>query len=123
MLKLLIGVFVLSMKNSNEATDLVMKNIKNCIAYSTSAKELKVMLRENWIIRPIPNSMVYTTELPHTALKQNPSNEALKIHYKNYVKILDKVIRLAKMKYENVENSNESLSKLRNLIKSKMMRI
>ena len=97
---------ILNINDPNIATNHLIALIKNCInesiKYNTYKKTNKNKLnpRKTWITKAIINSCI-KKEFLYNTWKLNPRNLELKKEYKNYEKILNKVIHNAKIINDN----------------------
>lgn len=98
---------ILSLQNPNDATDLLINKIDSCVQKAKrlskrKTKKCNEIPRSNWITKSIIISCK-RKEMLYNVLKLEPNNESLKIEYKNYSKILGRVIKQAKNMYEKRE--------------------
>lgn len=106
---------ILLINDPNIATNELISGLKNCIELSRYSKNksknhYKSAPRSNWITTGIINSCK-TKELLYQICKNEPNNELIKMEYKNYVKVLDKIINEAKLMYDReqiIKNSNDT---------------
>lgn len=91
------------LEDPNVSIDLIIENIQNCICKSKESKKTnkngKKLPRKNWITKGIIISCNKKEHL-YNLWKLDKKNEQLKKDYKTYIKILDKVIKDAKVKHE-----------------------
>ena len=100
-------------KDPNKIVNSLIKEIQYCIENSKytrhNQRKKNNTSRKDWITKAIIKSC-NTKEVLYKRFKNNPDNEALKAQYKNFAKVLDKVIKDAKMQYNNKkieENRND----------------
>ena len=110
----------------NEAINLVTQEIQNClkkseIVMTNKGKKRKNLPRKTWITKSIVKSCGKKEAL-YKHLKLDPFNVNLRNKYKNYVKILNRIIKDAKINYEkkNIEQNIENSRKLWEIINAKM---
>lgn len=95
---------VLSVRDPNEAINLLIDMIQKCVGiakeynYKTKKKS-KNLPRSRWITPAIVISCK-RKEFLYLLWKKNPDNINIKNEYKNYTKMLDKVIKIAKLMYD-----------------------
>ena len=88
------------MQDPNPAVNTLIGMIKNCIEATTFKNRSKSKpLRKNWITRAILKSCE-TKEHLYKAWRKNPTCQNMKQDYRIYTKILRKVIKDAKFKFE-----------------------
>lgn len=116
---------ILSIHDPNCATDEIISKINQCVEQASTVIKQKRYNRnkprKKWITEGIIISC-RKKELLYNIWKQNKDSETLKKEYANYVKILNRVIKDAKIKYERErinENSNDT-KKLWKIIKEKI---
>ena len=106
------------MQDSDLAINTLIDMMNDCINTATTKQRLKNKLpRKNWITSAIMIS--YTTkETLYTLWKNNPTSE----EYTNYTKILSKVIKDTKFKYEKdiIKRNDGNSRELWNIIKTKL---
>ena len=95
---------ILLIHDSNEAVNMLISKIKNCLNNASSCKTNKkrdreMIPRKNWISTAIIISCK-KKEMLYKLWKMKPDCKDLKNEYKNYFKLLDKVIKDAKFKFE-----------------------
>ena len=117
---------ILSVQDPNIAIDSLIHMIQNCINNATLNKKVnknvtKTNPRKNWITKAIITSC-NKKELLYNIWKLEPNNEKLKVEYKNYEKILSKIIKHAKLVHDRrqVENYSKNPRKLWNIINQKL---
>lgn len=116
---------ILSIQDPNQATDLLINLIHKCLnsakACNNNKNKNKLKPRSKWITLGIINSCK-KKEMLFKIWKLNPSNNITKTEYKNYTKILDKVIKEAKLLYDrdmvklNSNNPRKLWNVLNNMI-------
>ena len=103
----------MSMQDPNAAMDSLISEIKNCVDKTTSIKNCntdatKLKARKKWITKGIMISCK-TKENLYSLWNKNRAIKQLEIEYKQYAKMLDKVIKVAKSTHESElirKNSN-----------------
>ena len=112
---------LMSIQDPNAATDELINKIKHCIEMAKTTKKDKNKGRKSWITKSIMKSCE-TKEFLYNLWQLDRYNEQLKSEYKNYAKILDKVILDAKIKYERnlVQSNLNNPKKLWEIINSKV---
>lgn len=107
----------------NVATVTLINMIKNCTQQATKIKKIKDVrgARKKWITSGIIISCQRKEQL-FLLWKKDIKNETLKKEYKNYVKILDIVIKNAKYRYEQkiIEENVNDKKKLWKVINQKL---
>ena len=94
----------MSIRDPNNAIDALISKIKDCLNNATVSKtreksDRNMIPRKNWITPAIIISC-NRKEMLYSFWKKNPNCEVLRYEYKNYSKVLDKVIKDAKIKFE-----------------------
>lgn len=114
------------MSNPNHATDAIIAEIQICMNLAvqsniSSKSKNKNRPRKSWITKGVINSFK-TKENLYKIWKKNPSNVSLKKDFKNYEKILNKVIKDAKCKYDKkkIESCKQNTKHLWDFIKDKL---
>ena len=95
---------ILSIQDPNEAVNVLISNVQNCLNSASFCKTTKKrdrdrIPRKRWI-SPALITSCKKKEMLYKLHKMNPNCPVLKHDYKNYTKILDRVIKDAKFKYE-----------------------
>ena len=105
---------------------MLISKIKNCLNNASSCKTNKkrdreMIPRKNWISSAIIISCK-KKEMLYKLWKMKPDCKDLKNEYKNYSKLLDKVIKDAKLKFERnkIEKSSKDPKKLWEIINNKL---
>ena len=111
-----------------ETTDLLINKIKNCVRLASfcdnnNKKQNKLKPRSKWITKAIVTSCS-KKELLYKIWKAEPNNQITKTEYKNYVKILNKVINEAKLRFdqEQVQLHSNSPRNLWKIINTKLVK-
>ena len=106
-----------NVKDPNKIVNDLIKDIHFCIQNSKYTRhhqrKKNNTFSKDWISKAIINSC-NTKEVLYNKLKKNPKNEVLKAQYKNFVKLLDKVIKDAKIKFnkKKIEDNRNDPKKL-----------
>lgn len=100
--------------------DVLIEKINKCVKQVTfniniRKKQLKNLRRSNWITEAIPTSCE-KKELLYKIWKASPGNNNLKMEYKKYEKILQKVIKEAKIMNDR-KQVDKNINKPRDLWK------
>lgn len=110
----------------NEFSELLIKHIQDCIERASCSKRVTNKVksfkpRNAWITPGIITSCNKREKLYKQA-KSDPTNISLSNQYKEYSKILDKIIKDAKIKYERnlIESNLNNQNKLWSIIKGKL---
>lgn len=94
---------IYDLRDPNTALTTLIKKIQICVDKSTvskvSSSNTTKSKKNEWITKAIIVSCK-TKETLYSIWKRNPANEILKNDYKSYCKILDKVIKNAKLIFE-----------------------
>ena len=95
----------MSMQDPNATMDSLISEIKNCIDKATSFKKCntdatKLKARKNWSTKGIMISCK-TEENLYSLWNKNRSIKQLETEYKQYAKMLEKVIKVAKSRHES----------------------
>lgn len=105
----------------------IISEIQICINLAiknkNNNKKDKNKPRKPWITKGIINSFK-TKENLYKIWKRNPNNEVLKKDFKNYERILNRVIKDAKIRYEQkkIESYKQNTKHLWNFINEKLAR-
>lgn len=117
---------ILTVQDPDLAVEKLIELINECIDRATikcnrKSYNSRRVPRKIWITNAIMKSC-QTKEMLYTLWKKSPDNVTLESDYKNYVKILNKVIKDAKFKYESdkVVSCRDNPKKLWNFINSKL---
>ena len=117
---------VMSIPDPNLATNILISKIKKCTESATNTRDSNKRLlhsvpRNAWITKAIITSC-NTKETLYKTWKLQPNNISAKSEYKRYDKILNKVIKDAKVMYDRsqVEQNSHDPKKLWNLINQKL---
>lgn len=112
---------IYDISDPNLAAEFLIDNINQCITKSTTIVNLTSRKKQVWITKALIKSC-QTKEKLYLALRKNPSNEMLKNEYKNYVKVLNKVIDEAKNTHEKeyIEKNINNKKKLWDIINEKV---
>lgn len=112
--------------NPNKAINSIIEKIQKCLENSEVVmhkknKKDRSVPRKNWITKAIIKSC-NKKEALYKEVKAEPNNENLKNKYKNYVKILNKIIKDAKINYEKkiVEQNIDNQRNLWKVINNKI---
>lgn len=120
---------ILSIHDPNNAMDSIINLINNCMSMAIKrktkmSKNLKQLVpRSKWITAAILTSCNHKDFL-YRVWKANPQNIQAKQAYKNYVKVLDKVIKAAKILYDKdlISKNLNNCKKLWDIINQKLGR-
>lgn len=115
---------ILDSKDPELALNEFISTLKTLLIKSTVTIRKKNKSRDkrkNWITNGIITSC-NKKELLYQIWRKNPLNETYKNDYKNYVKLLNKVIKAAKVKFEEeiVNKCNNDCKRLWSYIKNKL---
>ena len=117
---------ILSIQDPELAVEKLIELIQECTDKTTTINNKKrynksLVSREKWITSVIIKSCQIKETL-YTLWRSNPDTVTLKSDSKTYVKLLDKVIKNAKIKHEKdkVESCGNNLKKLWNFINSSL---
>ena len=120
---------ILSIRDTNSAIDALISKIKDYLNNATVSKtreksDRNRIPRKNWIT---PAIIIFCNrkEILYSFWEKNPNCEVLRHEYKNYSKVLDKVIKDAKIKFEKdrIAASNRDPKKLWEIINSKLGKV
>lgn len=108
----------------NEAINKIIEGIHKCVEKSkikSKTNKNNSVPRKEWITNAIVISCKKKEKL-YERIKKDPGNNALKQEYKNYIKVLDKVIKDAKIKHdkEMIEKNSNNPKQLWSIINSKI---
>ena len=115
---------IMSIQDPNVATDQLTDIIQKCINSAETVQKVKVKRRKCWITDAIIKS-TETKEFYYYLWQHDHDNNQLEKQYKNYKKILDKVILDAKIKHDKdiVKKNINNPKKLWDFINSKIGKV